>query len=248
MWKRSRWNFSQDGDTYKSLISLIRLTTFLSCHFSCSSLLHSASCLQTLVITYLSLKYLFWNQPASSKGSREGHRHPEADRHKHSQHDPISSQKTTLKNTHWKCMTDNITDLMVNMKFMVLPSLQWPVQICVTLNGIILQDIAPWHGKANNVYYSGYTHTEQCKQLVLITQLQDGWEARLEMTCRIQKNQCSFKRRRVCYEPGKKFGSELPWKFFRSRKIQGEYSYQAEPVDCLISICKLCCTEFLLIH
>lgn len=37
----------------------------------------------------------------------------------HSQLDPISPQKTTLK-TH----TENITDLMVNMKFMVLPSLQ----------------------------------------------------------------------------------------------------------------------------
>lgn len=62
------------------------------------------------------------------------------------------------------------------------------------------------------------------------------------------KKQCSFKRRRVCYEPGKKFGLELAWKCFRSRKIQGEYCYQAEPVDCLISVCKLCCTEFLLIH
>lgn len=83
----------------------------------------------------------------------------------------------------------NITDLMVNMKFMVLPSLQWPVQICVTLNGIILQDGAPWHGKANSVYYSGYTHThtEQCKQLLLITQLQDKQDHGLEMTCRIQK-------------------------------------------------------------
>lgn len=58
----------------------------------------------------------------------------------------------------------NITDLMVNMKFMVLPSLQWPVQICVTLNGIILQDGAPWHGKANSVYYSGYTHTHRAMQ------------------------------------------------------------------------------------
>lgn len=98
------------------------------------------------------------------------------------------STENHAKNTHWKCMTDNITDLMVNMKFMVLPSLQWPIQICVTLNSIILQDIAPWHGKANNGYYSGYTHTQQCQQLVLITPLQDRWEARLEMTCRIKKN------------------------------------------------------------
>lgn len=97
------------------------------------------------------------------------------------------STENHAKNAHWKCMTDNITDLVVNMKFMVLPSLQWPIQICVTLNSIILQDIAPWHGKANNGYYSGYTHTQQCKQLVLITPLQDRWEARLEMTMQNSK-------------------------------------------------------------
>lgn len=96
----------------------------------------------------------------------------------------LSAHRKPLK-TH----TENITDLMVNMKFMVLPSLQWPVQICVTLNSIVLQDIAPWHGKVNSVYYSRYTHThrEQCQQLLFITQLLDKWDHGLETTCRIQK-------------------------------------------------------------
>lgn len=140
---------------------------------------------QTCSNNYLSLSYLSWNQPARSQGSREGQRHPEADPQTHTESawscQPIETQ---AKNPPWKGTTVNITDLMVNMKFMVLPSLQWPVQICVTLNCIILQDIAPWQGKANNDYYSGYTQTTWTAGL--ITQLQERWEARLEMTCRIQ--------------------------------------------------------------
>lgn len=139
------------------------------------------------------MKSLFWNQPLSSKDSREEQRHTEADRHKCSQHDPISPQETRPK-TRWKCVTGNITHLMVNMKFMVLPSLQWPVQICVTLNSVILQDIAPGHGKSN-VYYSRYTHNANSFCCAILTaQLQNTWEARLEMTLRIQNKQCSFKR------------------------------------------------------
>lgn len=92
---------------------------------------------------------LFRNQPVSSKGSREGQRQPEADRHIHS---TILSAHRQAKITRWKCVTDIITDLVVDMKFVVLPSLQWPVQIGVTLHSVILQDVAPGRGETNGDY------------------------------------------------------------------------------------------------
>lgn len=154
--------------------------TFLSCPFSCSSLLHSASCLHKLVIISLFLKCLFWNQPANSEGFTERQRHPEAD--KDSQHD-LSVHNA--KNTHWKHhwphgqyevygpskLAVTCTDLCHTEQYRSpgYSTLAWKSKQC------LLQ------------WIHTNTHTEQCKQLLLITQLQDKWDHGLKMTCRIQK-------------------------------------------------------------